>query len=205
LPGVPVVIGSASSGFDSYGVAASGSLAVATGGSFGLKVVDVGDPTNPTSVGSLTGNFTAAAMNGRYAYVLNNPLRYTDPSGFDENTAGSPARDRETHLKHTINGRLFGNLHGLVARQGDRVRWYLVDLGNEVDQHTPHWHGEQLTLEGRTHADVVELLPGSMRTGDMVALNPGVWLLHCHVADHMMAGMFTTFAVTPATRARARR
>jgi len=68
---VPVVIGSASSGFDSYGVAASGSLAVATGGSFGLKVVDVGDPTNPTSVGSLTGNFTAAAMNGRYAYVLN--------------------------------------------------------------------------------------------------------------------------------------
>jgi hypothetical protein len=42
---------------------------------------------------------------------------------------------------------------------------------------------------------VVELLPASMKTGDMLADNPGVWLLHCHVADHMIAGMFTTFTI----------
>jgi FtsP/CotA-like multicopper oxidase with cupredoxin domain len=29
----------------------------------------------------------------------------------------------------------------------------------------------------------------------MVADNPGTWLLHCHVGDHMDAGMFTTFTV----------
>ena len=30
----------------------------------------------------------------------------------------------------------------------------------------------------------------------MVADNPGTWLLHCHVADHMMAGMYTPFTIT---------
>jgi hypothetical protein len=34
-----------------------------------------------------------------------------------------------------------------------------------------------------------------MKVGDMIADNPGVWLLHCHVADHMMAGMYTTFTI----------
>jgi FtsP/CotA-like multicopper oxidase with cupredoxin domain len=30
----------------------------------------------------------------------------------------------------------------------------------------------------------------------MLADNPGTWLLHCHVADHMMAGMYATYTVT---------
>jgi FtsP/CotA-like multicopper oxidase with cupredoxin domain len=29
----------------------------------------------------------------------------------------------------------------------------------------------------------------------MLADNPGTWLLHCHVADHIHAGMFTTFTI----------
>ncbi len=33
-------------------------------------------------------------------------------------------------------------------------------------------------------ADVNDLLPGSMATADMVADNPGAWLMHCHVAAH---------------------
>jgi hypothetical protein len=31
----------------------------------------------------------------------------------------------------------------------------------------------------------------------MRADNPGTWLLHCHVADHMMAGMYATYTVAP--------
>jgi len=56
-------------------------------------------------------------------------------------------------------------------------------------------HGETITLEGHTYADVVELLPASMKVGDMVADNPGVWILHCHVGDHFMGGMYTTFTI----------
>jgi FtsP/CotA-like multicopper oxidase with cupredoxin domain len=45
--------------------------------------------------------------------------------------------------------------------------------------------------------DVIELLPGSMVTVDMQADNPGEWLFHCHVADHIDAGMITTYQILP--------
>lgn len=118
---------------------------------------------------------------------------------FNENTPTSDPEDEEMNLKHAINGYFFGNLHGFEMNQGDRVRWYLVALGTEVDLHTPHWHGEKIALEGRTYTDVVELLPASMKVGDMIADNPGRWLLHCHVNDHMTAGMFTLFTIQGAT------
>jgi manganese oxidase len=97
-------------------------------------------------------------------------------------------------LFYAINGYIFGNLPGLYMKQGDRVRWYLLAMGNEIDLHSPHWHGETVTYEGR-HADVVELLPGSMKTVDMVADNPGSWMFHCHVGDHMEAGMMAVYTI----------
>jgi FtsP/CotA-like multicopper oxidase with cupredoxin domain len=99
---------------------------------------------------------------------------------------------------HAMNGYVFGNLPGLVMKQGERVRWYLLGMGNEKDLHTPHWHGETVTY-AKHHTDVVELLPGSMTTVDMIADNPGTWLFHCHVADHMEAGMMASYTIyTPA-------
>jgi len=114
---------------------------------------------------------------------------------FNEAHEGAPEDSVEPHLKHSINGYFFGNLPGLAVNQGDRVRWYVVSLGTEVDWHTPHWHGVVLKLEGRTYTDVIEVGPAAMKVGDMVADNPGTWLLHCHVADHMMAGMYTLFTI----------
>ena len=38
---------------------------------------------------------------------------------------------------------------------------------------------------------------GSMATADMVADDPGTWMLHCHVADHIAAGMLTTYTINP--------
>lgn len=120
---------------------------------------------------------------------------------FNENPEDTPDEEQEPHLKHAINGLFFGNLPGFTMNNGQRVRWYLVALGTEVDLHTPHWHGEKILLEGRTYTDVAELLPASMKTGDMIADNPGVWLLHCHVADHMIGGMFSIFTINSASGA----
>lgn len=114
---------------------------------------------------------------------------------FDENTPSTPPALEEGNLMHAINGYLFGNLTGLTMSRGERVRWYLVALGTEVDLHTPHWHGQTILVASRTHADVVELLPASTKVGDMIADNPGTWLLHCHVQDHMTGGMYTTFTI----------
>ena len=93
-----------------------------------------------------------------------------------------------------INGYIFGNVPQLRMKVGERVRWYLVALGGESDLHTPHWHGNVVTMAGR-RTDVVELLPASMRVADMVPDNPGIWLFHCHVEDHMMAGMSALYEV----------
>jgi FtsP/CotA-like multicopper oxidase with cupredoxin domain len=101
---------------------------------------------------------------------------------------------KDAGLFHAINGYVFGNLPGLLMRQGERIRWHLLCLGNERDLHTPHWHGETVTYR-KSHTDVVELLPGSMVTADMKADNPGTWMLHCHVSDHMEGGMMASYTV----------
>ncbi len=102
--------------------------------------------------------------------------------------------EEEANLKHAINGYIFGNLRGMTAKKGQRVRWHLIGMGTEVDLHTAHWHGETVLDHGR-RTDVVELLPTSMTSVDMIADNPGNWLYHCHVTDHITAGMITRWQV----------
>ena len=107
-----------------------------------------------------------------------------------------PEEEAEGNLKHAINGYIFANMPALEIKKGQRVRWHLVAMGSEVDLHTAHWHGQTVLEHGR-RTDVVELLPASMKTVDMDAVNPGHWMYHCHVSDHITAGMFTHWIVRP--------
>lgn len=102
---------------------------------------------------------------------------------------------QESNLMHAVNGYVYGNLPGLTMKSGERVRWYLISMGTEVDLHTPHWHGQTVLMAGM-RMDMVELLPGSMKTMDMTPDSPGTWLYHCHVNDHITAGMMALFTVT---------
>jgi hephaestin len=104
----------------------------------------------------------------------------------------------ESNLKHSINGYLFGNMPMITLTAGERVRWYLIDLGNEVDTHSPHWHGNTVLMNGMNRTDSVQLVPGAMVNVDMVPDDPGTWLFHCHVNDHILAGMQTRYEVRPA-------
>jgi hypothetical protein len=109
----------------------------------------------------------------------------------------SPEEDEayeEANLKHSINGYLYGNQLMVTLRKGQHVRWYVMAMGTEVDLHTPHWHGNDVTVNGM-RMDVVDLLPASMITADMVPDNAGTWLFHCHVNDHIAAGMMTRYRV----------
>ena len=106
----------------------------------------------------------------------------------------------EPGLMHSINGYIFGNLKGLVMHSGDRVRWHVMGMGNEIDIHSPHWHGKTVKVGAGPAArrtDVVNLSPGVMLTADMKADNPGEWMYHCHVSDHISAGMLTTYQILP--------
>ena len=100
----------------------------------------------------------------------------------------------ESNLMHAINGYVFGNLPGLGMGFGERVRWYPFAMGTEVDLHTPHWHANTLLWNGN-RVDLVETLPASLKMLDMEADNPGTWLYHCHVNDHIDAGMAALYTV----------
>jgi manganese oxidase len=101
----------------------------------------------------------------------------------------------ESNLMHSINGYVYGNGPVPTMRKGERVRWYVFTLGTEVDLHTPHWHGNTVTTNGM-RSDMMQLMPGMMMVADMVPDNVGTWLYHCHVNDHILAGMQMRYRVT---------
>ena len=124
--------------------------------------------------------------------LAENIRRYAgDPGHTDPDDEGFV----ESNKMHMINGYLYGNGPMLVLRRGERVRWYVMSMGTEVDLHTPHWHGNVVTTMAGMRTDVVSLLPASMMSADMRPDNPGIWLLHCHVGDHILAGMQTRYEV----------
>lgn len=102
----------------------------------------------------------------------------------------------ESNLMHSVNGYVYGNSPMITMRKGEQVRWYILTLGTEVDLHTPHWHGQTGLMMGM-RMDMLDLLPGDMKVLDMIPDNPGTWLFHCHVNDHIDAGMSTRFTVIP--------
>ena len=102
----------------------------------------------------------------------------------------------DTNIKWSINGYIFGNMPMMTMKQGERVRWYVAALGDFNNAHTPHWHGNTVLVAGQ-RTDVLNLAPAQMITADMVPDAPGIWLYHCHISDHMLAGMVARYEVKP--------
>ncbi len=100
------------------------------------------------------------------------------------------------NAKFAINGYIYGTGPMMIMKKGERVRWYLVALGEQFSVHTPHWHGNVVLHDGK-RTDVVPLMQAQMETVDMVPDNPGIWMFHCHIDDHMDAGMVTLYKVEP--------
>jgi FtsP/CotA-like multicopper oxidase with cupredoxin domain len=128
-------------------------------------------------------------------YLQRNIDKFTgNPASVNPDDAGF----QESNQMHSINGYVFGNqpLSSVTMKVGEHVRWYLMGMGTEVDLHTPHWHANTVTANGM-RTDVVSLLPATMITADMVPDDPGIWLFHCHVNDHITAGMITRYQVLP--------
>lgn len=67
---------------------------------------------------------------------------------------------------------------------------------NALNYHTPHWHGNTVTINGQ-RTDVVSILPAQVLTADMEPDDPGIWLFHCRISDHMEAGKVARYEVLP--------
>ena len=140
-------------------------------------------------------------------YLDHNIQAYTtDPKGVNK-TEFNPVDDEgnlsaagsgfsAVNFKATINGYIFANGPMMTMKKGEHVRWYLLTMGEGLNFHTPHWHGNVVMDHGQ-RTDVVTLLPAQMLTVDMVPDDPGIWLYHCHIEDHMDIGMMALYKVEP--------
>ncbi|MBI3072070.1 MAG: multicopper oxidase family protein [Deltaproteobacteria bacterium] len=109
------------------------------------------------------------------------------------------ATDGEFHgehqYMHSINGRTYTKwVPRFRAKVGDRVRWRVVSLGGEF--HTFHVHGHRWLGADGVVTDNVLLGPGMYTTFDWREDNPGEWLFHCHVPEHMEGGMMGIYEVS---------
>ena len=100
-----------------------------------------------------------------------------------------------SNMKATINGYLFSNGPIMTMRKGEHVRWYVMGMGNGFNFHTPHWHGNLVSVRGQYMDVLPSIGPAQFVTADMVPDMPGTWMFHCHVDDHMKGGMQTIYRV----------
>jgi len=96
---------------------------------------------------------------------------------------------------------------------GDRVKIRLVnEMDSDHPMHHPfHVHGAGrfliLARDGEAEPNLVWKDTVLVRTGEVVDIlldvtNPGLWMAHCHIAEHHESGMMLHFNVAPAGDAR---
>jgi FtsP/CotA-like multicopper oxidase with cupredoxin domain len=89
---------------------------------------------------------------------------------------------------------------------GDRVKLRLVnEMDSDHPMHHPfHLHGAGrflvLSRDGVVEPNLVWKDTVLVRTGQVVDIlfdvsNPGLWMAHCHIAEHMQSGMMFSFNV----------
>jgi FtsP/CotA-like multicopper oxidase with cupredoxin domain len=92
---------------------------------------------------------------------------------------------------------------------GQRVKIRLVnEMDSDHPMHHPfHIHGERflvLARDGQPEENLVWKDTVLVTTGQTVDLlmdasNPGLWMAHCHIAEHLEGGMMFSFRVRPAS------
>lgn len=90
-------------------------------------------------------------------------------------------------------------------KKGDvvKIKIFNDDKSEHPMQHPIHIHGQKflvLSTNGQKNQNLVWKDTALIQTGDTVELlvqmdNPGDWVIHCHIPEHMEAGMMSGFKV----------
>ncbi|MFI6319032.1 multicopper oxidase domain-containing protein [Nonomuraea sp. NPDC050556] len=108
-------------------------------------------------------------------------------------------RDGLPLLSHTVNGEVWPRIPAPVVREGEWVRFTVVNRGGDL--HPMHPHGHHVLVLSRNGVaaaplwmDSFDVGPGEVWVVALKADNPGVWLAHCHELKHAVEGMTLHFA-----------
>jgi hypothetical protein len=169
-----------------------------------LARANVGQPPQHTL--ELSARFTGLPFVSEQLMRLDsiyfNPVEWegTMP-GMNQATTGAQAH---WVLKDPATGAENMDVHWTFQR-GDLVRLRLVGVRNTLHgmHHPIHIHGQRflvLAVNGTPNENPVwkdtVLLPAAGALDLLVDMsNPGTWMLHCHIAEHLQAGMMMHFDV----------
>jgi FtsP/CotA-like multicopper oxidase with cupredoxin domain len=127
-----------------------------------------------------------------------------------EDTMGDINRQSNAgNMRWMLVDRQTGNVNAAIDwsfRVGDRVKIRLVsEMDSDHPMHHPfHIHGAGrflvLVRAGAVETNLVWKDTVLVRTGDVIDIvldvtNPGLWMAHCHIAEHSESGMMFSFRV----------
>jgi FtsP/CotA-like multicopper oxidase with cupredoxin domain len=86
-----------------------------------------------------------------------------------------------------------------------KLRLFNDPASSHAMNHPIHLHGQRflvLSRDGVSNENLVWKDTAVIAAGETVDLlvdmsNPGQWMLHCHIAEHLSGGMMATFTVDP--------
>ena len=120
----------------------------------------------------------------------------------------SSAKEVRWFLRDADSGRENMDIHWTFD-EGDVVKLRIFNDPKTLHpmNHPIHIHGQRflvLAMDGVPNANLVwkdtAIVPVGSTMDVLVDLsNPGDWMLHCHIAEHLHAGMMLAFTVRPAT------
>jgi len=161
--------------------------------------VTIGD--GPVPVAANVGSLPPFDLTG-YGLPASDPV--ADTGRYDVTreivlNGGPMFRNGGWDFSDTFNGMASPNIPAILVREGQLVRLHIVNRSPKF--HPIHIHGHVFSVLARNgrplsgspvHVDAILVGPGETWDVAFKADNPGIWMLHCHVLGHAVAGMSMT-------------
>lgn len=129
-------------------------------------------------------------------------IQWDDPTQSD---VGNVTPMIEWRMVDKKTGAINMNINDWVFTAGDLVKVRIENdaAADHVMQHPIHFHGQQFVVLARDGVandnlawkDTAMVFPGETVDILVAMTNPGEWMAHCHIAEHLHAGMMLGFRV----------
>jgi plastocyanin/uncharacterized cupredoxin-like copper-binding protein len=139
-----------------------------------------------------------------YTYMLSEWDMEMTP---DVATGKAPRGPRDSQLRggelgadlFLMNGHTHEAINPIKVKEGERILVRLMNMGSLP--HPIHTHGHSFKIvatdgnpvpeAAQLTKDTILIGPGERYDIELVAENPGVWMVHCHIESHAANGMMT--------------
>ncbi|HZC99834.1 MAG TPA: multicopper oxidase domain-containing protein [Actinomycetes bacterium] len=171
-------------------------------------------PMHPEVTGDMPGRCLKCGMKLLAAQPVTEATPTDDMTAMEHDAGHADDHDHGAHDQHAQ-----GHDHAHGAADGIEWEDDMVEVNRQTTTATMHWKfldrtsgayrdadpiqalGERWTRDGITEPNLVWKDTVLVRTGQTVDIlfdvtNPGLWMAHCHIAEHMQSGMMFSFNVT---------